>query len=85
MKELEARFPGLTEDCVRFDVTRRTAADGPARVRAEVDEEAWRAAAETIPDEPAERVRAIVGRVVNALGLHATSTSTRPTTRSARP
>ena len=71
MKELEVRFPGLTADCVRFDVAEDGAA-GPARVRAEVDPEAWRAVAETIPDEPAERVRALVARVVNALGLHAT-------------
>lgn len=71
MKELEARFPGLTADCVRFDVA-EDGADGPARVRAEVDEEAWRATAERIPDEPAERVRGIVARVVHALGLHAT-------------
>ena len=41
-------------------------------MRAEVDVEAWRAVAEEIPDEPAERVRAIVGRVVHALGLRAT-------------
>jgi spoIIIJ-associated protein len=73
MKELEVRFPGLTADCVRFDVSEdAAAAAGPARVRAEVDPEAWRAAAEVIPEEPAERVRAIVTRVVNALGLHAT-------------
>ena len=72
MKELESRFPGLTQDHVRFEVTQDDGADGPAQVRAEVDEEAWRSAAGTIPDEPAERVRAIVGRVVNALGLHAT-------------
>jgi spoIIIJ-associated protein len=73
MKELESRFPGLTQDCVRFE---EVAADGnpddAAHVRAEVDEEAWRAAAGTIPEEPAERVRAMVARVVNALGLHAT-------------
>jgi len=72
MKELEARFPGLTQDCVRFDVAEDGGADGPSRVRAEVDEEAWRAAAERIPEEAAERVRAIVTRVVHALGLHAT-------------
>jgi spoIIIJ-associated protein len=72
MKELESRFPGLTQDHVRFEVTQEDASDGPAHVRAEVDEEAWRSAAGTIPEEPAERVRAIVGRVVNALGLHAT-------------
>jgi spoIIIJ-associated protein len=72
MKELEARFPGLTQDCVRFDVAEDGGADGPSRVRAEVDEEAWRAAAERIPEEAPERVRAIVTRVVHALGLHAT-------------
>ena len=72
MKELESRFPGLTQDHVRFEVTQEDGADGPAQVRAEVDEDAWRSAASTIPYEPAERVRAIVGRVVNALGLHAT-------------
>jgi spoIIIJ-associated protein len=72
MKTLEARFPGLTADCVRFDVSEDAGAESPARVRAEVDLEAWREIAETIPDEPAERVRAIVGRVVHALGLHAT-------------
>ena len=72
MKELESRFPGLTQDHVRFEVTQEDGSDGPAQVRAEVDEEAWRTAAVTIPEEPAERVRAIVGRVVNALGLHAT-------------
>jgi spoIIIJ-associated protein len=72
MKELETRFPGLTQDSVRFDVAEDGEDGGPARVRAEVDEDAWRAAAETIPEEAAERVRAIVARVVNALGLHAT-------------
>jgi spoIIIJ-associated protein len=72
MKELESRFPGLTQEHVRFDIAEDGAADGPARVRAEVDREAWEAVADTIPDEAAERVRAIVARVVNALGLHAT-------------
>jgi spoIIIJ-associated protein len=72
MKELETRFPGLTADCVRFDVAEDGGDGGPARVRAEVDEAAWRATAERIPDEPSERVRGIVARVVNALGLHAT-------------
>ncbi len=72
MKELEVRFPGLTADCVRFDVAEDAGAEGPARVRAEVDREAWRAVAGSIPEEAAERVRAIVTRVVNALGLHAT-------------
>jgi spoIIIJ-associated protein len=72
MKQLESRFPGLTAECVRFDVSEGSGPDGASRVRAEVDVEAWRATAETIPDEPAERVRAVVARVVHALGLHAT-------------
>jgi spoIIIJ-associated protein len=72
MKQLESRFPGLTAECVRFDVSEGSGPDDASRVRAEVDVEAWRATAETIPDEPAERVRAIVARVVHALGLHAT-------------
>ncbi len=72
MKTLESRFPGLTADCVSFDVEDESGPDQPARVRAKVDVEAWRAAAEEIPEEPAERVRAIVGRVVHALGLRAT-------------
>jgi spoIIIJ-associated protein len=72
VKALEGRFPGLTADCVGFEVADDGPSDGPSRVRAEVDVEAWRAIAETIPEEPAERVRAIVGRVVHALGLHAT-------------
>src|ERR687890_303213 len=43
-----------------------------AKAKAKVDVEAWRAVADEIPEEPAERVRAIVGRVVHALGLRAT-------------
>ena len=46
--------------------------DRPARVRAEVDTESWRRLADEIPAEPAERVRALVARVVHALGLRAT-------------
>jgi spoIIIJ-associated protein len=72
MKTLESRFPGLTADCVSFDVAEDSGPDRPARVQAKVDVEAWRAVAEEIPEEPAERVRAIVGRVVHALGLRAT-------------
>ncbi len=72
MKTLEGRFPGLTSDCVSFDVAEEAEGDRPARVRAEVDLVAWREVAETIPEEPAERVRAIVGRTVHALGLRAT-------------
>jgi spoIIIJ-associated protein len=72
MKALEPRFPGVTADCLRFEVADEPGPDRPARVRAIVELDAWRAAAETIPDEPPERVRAVVARVVQALGLRAT-------------
>jgi len=72
MKELEPRFPGLTADCVSFEVIEEAGDDAPVRVRAEVDPDAWRVAAEEIPAEPAERVRAIVSRTVHSLGLQAT-------------
>jgi spoIIIJ-associated protein len=72
-KELEPRFPGLTADCVRFEVVEEPAGEGStARVRAEVDVEAWRRMAEVVPEEPSERVRAVVARIVHALGLRAT-------------
>jgi spoIIIJ-associated protein len=71
VKALESRFPGLTAECVSFEVL-NDGGEGGSSVRAEVDVDAWRAIAETIPEEPAERVRAIVARVVHALGLHAT-------------
>jgi spoIIIJ-associated protein len=72
MKQLEPRFPGITADCVSFEVVEEPGSGGAARVRADVDEDAWRDAAEVIPEEPVERVRAVVGRVVHALGLRAT-------------
>ena len=72
MKALEPRFPGITAESVQFDTVDEPGPDQPARVRASVDLEAWRESAETLPEEPAERVRALVGRVVQALGLRAT-------------
>jgi spoIIIJ-associated protein len=71
MKELEPRFPGVTAECVTFEVVEEADGD-PVRVRAEVDPDAWREAAEVIPEEPVERVRAIVSRTVHSVGLHAT-------------
>ena len=70
MKELEPRFPGITAECVSFEVVEQPGEAG-AQVRAEVDEDAWREASEMIPEEPAERVRALVGRIVHAVGLRA--------------
>jgi spoIIIJ-associated protein len=72
MKALEPRFPGITADSVKFETVDQPGPERAARVRASVDLEAWRAAAETLPEEPAERVRALVARVVHALGLRAT-------------
>jgi spoIIIJ-associated protein len=73
MKELEPRFPGITAEAVRFSVVEEPNTEGrPATVRAAVDPDAWRTRADEIPDEPGERVRAVVGRVVQALGLRAT-------------
>ena len=68
VKELEPNFPGVTADCVRFDVLEE---GEQVRVRAEVDVDAWRRLASEIPDEPAERVRAVVTRVTSGLGLEA--------------
>jgi spoIIIJ-associated protein len=72
MKLLEPRFPGITAECVQFEVVEDPGDDRPARVRAEVDPEAWRRVADEMPEEPAERVRAVVGRIVHGLGLRAT-------------
>jgi spoIIIJ-associated protein len=72
-KELEPRFPGITAEAVRFDVLEEPADDdGHARVRAEVDVEEWRRLAQEVPEEAVERVRAVVGRIVQALGLRGT-------------
>ncbi len=72
MKELELRFPGLTAECVRFEVLEDGGEGGDSRVRGEVDEDAWREAAMAdLPEDPAERLRAVVTRVVQELGLRA--------------
>lgn len=71
MKQLEQRFPGITSDCVEFQVT-ADGESGPAQVVGQVDEDAWRETAAAMPDEPAERLRALVTRVVQSLGLSAT-------------
>jgi len=71
MKALEPRFPGVTAECVSFQVAEDPGPGQPARVRAEIDVDVWRALAETLPAEPPERVRGIVARVVQALGLRA--------------
>ena len=73
IKELERSHPGVTADDIDFEVIDEgdEAAGRPARVRAELDAERIDARDEELPDEPAERVRALVGRVTVALGLRA--------------
>lgn len=76
VKALERRFPGLEADEVSFEVL--SEGDGDAegagervRVRAEADLERWRSRGEALPEEPVERVRQLVVRVVSALELRA--------------
>jgi spoIIIJ-associated protein len=73
VKQLEPRFPGVTADCVTFEVLDEGDEDSgaPARVRAALDEEAYEGVAWEMPEAPAERVRSVVSRVVAALGLRA--------------
>ena len=73
VKELERSFPGLTADAVAFEVLTEgdEEAGVQARVAARVDVAAWRAAADELPEEPAERVRAVVQRICAGLGLRA--------------
>jgi spoIIIJ-associated protein len=73
VKLLEPRFPGVSADCVSFEILEEGDEDAgvPARVRVRLDEEAFDRVAHEIPDSPAERVRAIVTRVVAGLELRA--------------
>jgi spoIIIJ-associated protein len=73
IKALERRFPGIGADDVRFEVVDEgdEAGGRPARVSAEVDLERGQGADEDLPDEPAERVRALVTRIAVAFELRA--------------
>ncbi|MDT7697491.1 MAG: spoIIIJ-associated protein [Pseudonocardiales bacterium] len=75
IKALEPSFPGIEADDVEFEVLDAgdEAGDRPARVRAHVDVTRWEegGGAGELPEEPAERVRAMVVRVTQALGLRA--------------
>src|SRR5205085_1431683 len=72
LRVLELRFPGISADDVEFHVIDEGDQDSgrPTRVEASVDEAAAAEAAE-LPDDPAERVRALVTRVTGAMGLRA--------------
>jgi spoIIIJ-associated protein len=73
MKEIERDHPGVDADDVEFEVVDEgdEQAGRPARVSAELRPGAADGADASLPEEPAERVRALVGRVVGGLGLRA--------------
>ena len=72
IKALEHEFPGVRADDVEFDVVDEgdESAGRQARVEARLDPSRLAVPAE-LPDEPAERVRALVSRVTASLGLRA--------------
>lgn len=71
MRELGVRFPGITPECVDFDALDDAQGDRP-KVRGEVDPVAWQqTASAALPAEPLERLRALITRVVQELGLEA--------------
>ena len=73
MKELEHSYPGITVEHVEFEVVDEGGGedDAPARVSAVADLNRWREAEREFhwPDEPAERVREILKRLIAHLGL----------------
>ena len=76
LKALEPSFPGIEAEDVEFEVIDPgdEEAGREAHVRAKVlDPGDWEegGAASELPEEPAERVRAVVARVTQALGLRA--------------
>jgi spoIIIJ-associated protein len=73
IKALEPRFPGIEAAHLEFDVLDDGDEDAGrlARVRARVDRDLWEGADDELPEEPTERVRALLVRVCVALGLRA--------------
>ena len=73
IRALEPRLPGITADDVTFEVIDEgdEAAGRPARVRATVDADDWEGPDDDPPEEPAERVRALLERVALGFDLRA--------------
>jgi spoIIIJ-associated protein len=73
IRALEPSFPGLTAEDVSFDVVDEGSAEEgrPARVRATVDESRREGGADEPPEDPVERVRALLERVALGFGLRA--------------
>jgi spoIIIJ-associated protein len=72
-KELERQLPGLSQDDIVFEVLDEGDEESgrEAHVVGTADADAGRESAAQLPEEPAERVRALVTRVVLALRLQA--------------
>jgi spoIIIJ-associated protein len=74
IKALEPEFPGIGAEDVEFEVLEAGDEESgvPARVVAHVDASRWEdGEADELPEEPTERVRALLSRVTQALGLRA--------------
>jgi spoIIIJ-associated protein len=69
VKALEPVFPGLAAEDVEFEILAEGDGEEGARVAATVDVGSWESHAGDLPDEPGERVRALVARVALSLGL----------------
>jgi spoIIIJ-associated protein len=73
MKELEHSYPGITVEHVEFEIVDQGGGEegAPARVSAVADLSRWREAEREFhwPDEPTERVREILKRLIAHLGL----------------
>src|SRR5947199_10317819 len=72
IRALEPDFPGLEADDVHFEVLDEGDPDAgrPARVVATVDESRWEDD-EDLPEDPTERIRAMLERVALGFGLRA--------------
>jgi spoIIIJ-associated protein len=73
MKELERSYPGIAVDHVEFEVLDEGSREEetPARVAAHADLAGWRKAEREFqwPDDPTERVREVLRRLIAHLGL----------------
>ena len=72
MKQLEPRFPGITAECVRFEVIEDPRPGGAAKVRGEVDRGRLARCGRGDPRGAGRAGACGGGRVVHALGLQAT-------------
>ena len=72
IRALEPRFPGLTAEDLEFELLDEGDPDAGrlARVRATLDPSEWEED-DDLPDDPAERIRAVLTRITVGFGLRA--------------